>query len=376
MVEIGPKPKKRAKLQYGKLKEFEVSHIKNECSNASVHGVISRLSRIHTAKSNPTTLYFEADVTDGKKTLRFVCFDVNLRSAMEDLKEEAKAVTIEDCCIQQSTYAPTRGNFELISNPETKVVQNLGKEFNIPSDHIRLFTHTPKLVQLSELKEIPLGTRVTVGGKIVREKDPVKVIKTIGLELAKQELSLADRSMRVMLVVWENDIGKVVKGTSYRFIDVKWKNYDGCHFLSVGKDSDIIEIENIGNNLSEETIPSTNQEIYGEISAVDKIVTYKECPSENCTAKVEAISNRKGKCTKCKRTVKLTACEDGGYANFTIQDRATKRGHNVTAFTEMICQIVGSDTVAESDIEDNLIDADPATFVVDHRNVIVAVKRT
>ena len=157
---------------------------------------------------------------------------------------------------------------------------------------------------------------------------------------------------------------------------MKWKNYDGYYFLSVGKDSDIVEIEDIDNNLSKETIPNTNQEIYGEISAVDKITTYKECPSENCSAKVEAISNKKGECTKCKRTVKLSLCEDGGCACFTIQDRATKHGHNVTAFTEIIRQIVGSDTIAELDIEDKLINADPATFVVDHRNVIVAVKRT
>lgn len=99
--------------------------------------------------------------------------------------------------------------------PETKVIQNLEKELNIPSDHIRLCTHTPKLGQLSELKKIPIGTRVTVGGKIIPEKDPVKVTKTTGLELAKQEFSLSDYSMRVMLVVWKDDIGKVVEGTSY-----------------------------------------------------------------------------------------------------------------------------------------------------------------
>ena len=135
-----------------------------------------------------------------------------------------------------------------------------------------MFTHTPKLGQL---KEIPIGTRVTVGGKVVCDKDPVKVTKTTGLELTKQEFHLADHGMRIMLVVWEDDIGKVA---------VKWKNYDGNHFLSMTKDSDIVEIEDIGNNLSAETIPNTNQEIYGEISAVDKVITYKECASESCVS--------------------------------------------------------------------------------------------
>ena len=39
--------------------------------------------------------------------------------------------------------------------------------------------------------------------------------------------------------------------------------------------------------------------------------------------------------TNCKQTVKLSLCEEGGYANFTIKDRATKCDHDVTAFTEV-----------------------------------------
>lgn len=376
LEEIGPKPKKISKLQPCKIKEFEASEIRNECSNASVHGVISRLSRVHSAKNNPATLYFEADVTDGKKTLRFVCFDVNLRSTMEELKKEGKAVTIKDCCISQSTYAQTRGNFELINNPETKVVQNPEMEYDIPSDSIRLFTHTPKLDRLSKLKEIPIGTRVTVSGKIVSETDPIQVTKKTGSKLTKQEFCLADGSMRIMLVVWEDDIGKVVNGSSYQFIDVKRKEYDGKHFLSVTRDSDIIEIKDIGDNLSAEMMPNTSQEIYGEISAVDSVKTYKECAAESCAARVNPINDKKGKCTKCKRMVKLALCEDGGYVDFTIKDKATKCDHDVTAFAEVIHQIIGSDTLAElDDIEDRLMDADPATFVVDHRHVVVAVKR-
>ena len=94
-----------------------------------------------------------------------------------------------------------------------------------------------------------------------------------------------------MLVVCEEDVGKVVNGNSYQFIDVKRKEYDSNHFLSVTKDSDIIEIKDIGNDLSTDMMPNTKQEIYGDISSIGRIITYKECVSESFSARVDPTND-------------------------------------------------------------------------------------
>ena len=373
--ETESRPRKSARLQ---ARGLNVSEIKREYYSVPVHGIIVRVSRVHKPEDNPTNKYFQADITDGKKTLRFKCYDTHLRSTMEELCNERKGVTIEDCRVKQSTRRDTRGDFELSSNPDTKVVENPNQDFAIPADKIKFFTHTPTLHQLQELKDLQRDEHVTVRGKIVSIERPVEVEKNTGEKLTKQNCWLADQSMRIRLEIWEEEIGTVEAGSSYCFIDVQKKEFSGDHFLSTIKNGEIIEIESIGDNLSTETIPNTNGEIHGEISAVEKIEAYKECTSEKCKGKVNPQSRTMGRCNKCKRTVKLSKCETSIYAKFTVQETASKKAIDVTAFNQRVLHIIDKDALAnlsESDIESMLMDAEPATFVINQEKVVVQVKR-
>lgn len=209
-------------------------------------------------------------------------------------------------------------------------------------------------------------------------ENPVEVEKNTGIKLTKQDCWLADQSMRIRLEIWEEEIGTVNVGSSYCFIDVRKKEFGGNHFLSTTKNGDIIEIESIGDNLSTETIPNTNREIYGEILAVDKVTAYRECTSQRCKGKVNPKDKTVGKCSKCKRTVKLLLCKTNIYANFTVHETSSEEANDVTAFTQTVLQIIGQDALAnlsESDIETMLISAEPATFVVNQENKVVEVKR-
>ena len=297
---------------------------------------------------------------------------------MKELCNEGKTVTIEDCRVKQSTRRDKRGDFELFSNPETKVVENSDKDFAIPADKIKFFTHTQTLCQLQKSKESRRDEHVTIQGKIVRIECPVEVEKNTSEKLTKQDCWLADQSMCIRLEIWEEEIGTVEAGSSYCFVDVQKKEFQGNHFLSTTKNSEIIEIDNIGDDLSTETIPNTNREIHGDISAVDKVTAYRECTSERCKGKVTPTTATTGRCNICKRMVKLSRCDTSMYAKFTVHETVSNKANDVTAFNERVLQIIDKDALAnllESDIKSMLIDAEPATFVINQEKVVVKVNR-
>ena len=366
--------KKRKRARFQQMEDFDVSQVYKECSNAAVHGVIIRVSRCQTVKGSSRT-YFTAEITDGKTTLKLVCDDLRFQHKMKVLKEKKVTVTIENCSISQSTNPTTRGNFELRSNPTMKVYENRQREFDVQSDVV--YTHSTILCQLKDLKSTVKKQIVTVCGKIVHIGDPFEVIRKATSEPFKmQECVLADSSMSVKMKIWQEDVGTVYKGSSYRFINVKVKVYDGERFLSTNESSEINEIDDIIGEMSVEMLPSDHIEIQGEISAVESVFKYKQCTSRNCLGRVKPVDGTEGECTKCDRSVKLSLCTHSVCAKFTIQDKQSE-SHDVTAFDQVVDRIIGHSEfscseVSESELKDQLLHAGPATFVVNQSNNIVA----
>lgn len=190
---------------------FDVSDVDRECKNASVHGVIVDVSPIHSTKQYLARKYFSACITDGKETLKLICFNPAMQRAIEKMRQKKKPCTIKNCTIKCSTYPPTAGDFELQYTAKTKVVANPSKKFEISND--RIYTSSRVLEQLSELDDATKGQIVTVCGKISSMTDPEDVLQSSsGSKLRKQECTLADRGMSIPLKIWEGDIGKVCKG--------------------------------------------------------------------------------------------------------------------------------------------------------------------
>ena len=72
-----------------------------------VHGMITQLPPIKSSQKNPARRYFDLNLTDGKKTVRAVSFNFNLRRALEDLKEEA-TVYVSNCDVKEEEEKGTR----------------------------------------------------------------------------------------------------------------------------------------------------------------------------------------------------------------------------------------------------------------------------
>ena len=355
---------------------FDVSDVDMECKNASVHGVIVDVSPIHSTKRYSARKYFTADVTDGKETLKFICFNPAMRPAIERMKEKKKPCTIKNCTIKCSTYPPTAGDFELMNTAETKVVANPGKKFEISDKEI--YTSSRVLPQLSDLDDIIKGQSVTVCGKISRITDPEDVLQSSsGSKLQKQECTLADSGMSVSLKIWEGEIGKIQRGKSYRFTKIKMRQYKGERFLTTTEDGSVEDINDIGEVTMGKTLPNIHREIRGRIAAVSIVSMYRACPS--CNSKVDPVSAECSNC-KCNSSVNLSLCKDQVLAKFTVQDESELHvSHNVTAFTEMISQIIGSDqtlsSLSKSQIKQRLCRADPALFRVNEKDVVMSVER-
>ena len=353
--------------------EFDVSDIDRECKNASIHGVIVDVSPIHSTKRYSARKYFSADVTGGKETLKLLCFNTPLRYTTERLKKGGKPCTITNCNIKQSKYLPTFGDFELHCTDKTNMVANPRRKFNV-SDKV-IYTSSRVLERLSDLDDIIKGQSVTVCGKISDTTDPIEVSQSSsGSKLQKQDCILADSSMRVPLKIWEEDVGKVCEGKSYRFIKVKMRQYQGERFLTTTEDSSFKEISDVGEVTLEITLPNTHREIRGRIAAVTVVSKYIACPT--CNAKVDSVS---AECSKCNSLVNISMCKDQVLAKFTVQEDVSMISHNVTAFTEVISQIIGSDQTllssSEFQIKQWLRQSDSALFKVNEKNIIMTVKR-
>ena len=63
----------------------------------------------------------------------------------------------------------------------------------------------------------------------------------------KQDVVVADSSGSMRLTVWEEVVGEVVEGKSYRFKGMMVREFKGKKFLSTSKtDSELLEIGDIG----------------------------------------------------------------------------------------------------------------------------------
>ena len=373
--EAAEQPRKKPRLDNSTSMDpysFDVSDVDMECKNASVHGVIVDVSPTHSTKQYSARKYFTADVTDGKETLKFICFNPAMRRGIERMKQTKKSCTIKNCTIKCSTYPPTANDFELHYTAETKVVANPEKKFEISDKEI--YTSSRVLEQLSDLDDIIKGQSVTVCGKISGITDPDEVLQSSsGSKLRKQECTLADSGMSVSLKIWEGDIGNVCEGKSYQFFKIKMRYYKGERFLTTTEDSSFKEIGDIGEVTMEKTLPNIHREIQGQIAAVTIVSTYKACPS--CNSKVDPVL---AECSKCNSLVNLSLCKDQFFTKFTVQDES-RVSHDVTAFSEVTSRIIGSDqtlsSLSESQIKRWLRCSDPALFRVNEKNIVISVER-
>ncbi len=70
------------------------------CSEVNIHGVVTQLSPVKVSRTSKKK-YFDGKLTDGKKTMRIVSFEPELRSDMDKSRLERSPVAILNCKVKE-----------------------------------------------------------------------------------------------------------------------------------------------------------------------------------------------------------------------------------------------------------------------------------
>ena len=104
--------------------ELEVSEIGAPCAKATIHGLVTNLSA---SKKNDSVKYFNANLCDGKRSIRVVSFSPNIHTQMEKSQMEATPIALTDCQIKEvPSQFSNKGteNFEIIASSRSTVEES------------------------------------------------------------------------------------------------------------------------------------------------------------------------------------------------------------------------------------------------------------
>ena len=77
--------------------DVDVSEIESTGDNVTVHGFITALSPVKKSKTNK---YFNARLSDGKKTMRVVSFNPTVHDTLQDYHHKSAPIALTDCLIK------------------------------------------------------------------------------------------------------------------------------------------------------------------------------------------------------------------------------------------------------------------------------------
>ena len=106
------------------------------------------------------------------------------------------------------------------------------------------------MVNLKEVLSLVTFQRVTCEAKVVS----VDEVEEVSGGKKKQDVLLGDSTGTLRLTLWEEEIGKMEEGVSYKLCGMVVREFRGRKFLSTSKQNSVIEtIDDIGDVEEEDT---------------------------------------------------------------------------------------------------------------------------
>ena len=196
---------------------------------------------------------------------------------------------------------------------------------------------------LQELKDVAEHQYISVSGKITSLFPTEKItIKSTGHHLTKMVFLLADQTAVYRSVAWEAHIELLQEDKTYCISNASLRSFNGEKYISIGQNSKVMQIEDIGEVVSDNEVPIPNptgsaKVVKAEVVTVVMIDSYKSC--HNCNAKVSPQPNAVlATCDKCNSKMKIAKCADQSVANVILEDEH-KKVYKVTIFNEVLHQI-------------------------------------
>ena len=150
---------------------WEVSDVE-ESGSATVHGVVSEVSPVKVSRKNSSVRYFDGKLTDGKKTVRMICFEPSLRSKLETSRLDGSTVAVANCQVK-----PARGGGVEIMATSRSEVSASPRKMNVTVCGVEEVD-----VELRELNSLATNTDVSVCIKVISVAAPDVVRNREGSE--------------------------------------------------------------------------------------------------------------------------------------------------------------------------------------------------
>ena len=378
--------------------EFDVSEVQDTITNATIHGVVGYISPIKTSSKDPTKKYFNAAISDGKKTMRMVSFDPELRPQLAKMaatddnakatENSSDAVALVNCIVKRNSFrqrsdSDPHPTFELLLTNKSKVMPSPLKKFRVASGDFQsvmqqdcLTVGPSTLITISDLHLVPVNQRVTfdsVKVLLVREVEEI-VTRRESKHLKKQDCVIADSQATCHVVLWENDIGKLSLNSSYRLEHLSTRIFNDTKYVSISSSTIIHPIDDI---ITVSLPPTDADEVTsydGEIVAVNSIEEYFDCLF--CKGQVHQCSSIVGICSKCGLQVKLKKCGIKKWmANVKMQS-LTGEIQDATFFESQLRKILPSELQLHEETSmmiEALLNIEKLNVCVNKKNIVIDV---
>ena len=221
-------------------------------TSTNVEGVfVGDLSPIKTSRRKPNVKYFEGQLSDGCKTVRFVSFEPKLHSKVNEAREDLRGISLKNCAVKRSRQG--ENELEVLVSSQTKI-QNSPKKFKLDGETVKGDLKSNE-IELEMLAEVSENQYVCLKGKVVSIFPIQEVnVKSSGRKLKKMDMHLANHTAVYRCVVWENHIKMIKDGKSYKFGNATIRTFNAAKFISLGKNCVIEEIDDIGDVVDDEVL--------------------------------------------------------------------------------------------------------------------------
>ena len=239
-----------------------------------------------------------------------ISFELKLRSVLDKSREGRKPVALVNCKVSESKF---ESGFEIMTSGRTRV-ESSPKKFKIDEQK---FVERPD-VSVKEVMGLSVNELINIVGKVVQVGEVTEVSsKSSQKSLLKQDCTLCDSMGSCRIVLWEKDVRTLTEGKSYRFSEVRVRDYACVKYLSMSEGIKVTEIADIGEVVSCEDISEEGCVVEGEIVSVVEVDEYASCVL--CKGKVQAVTEVFGECGKCNGKVKTSRCKKSESVKFVVE---------------------------------------------------------
>ena len=167
------------------------------------------------------------------------------------------------------------------------------------------------------------NSQITVKGKIVFDGPKEKVKTKAGKVLQKQVAFITDDSDAMRLVLWENDMLRIMPNNAYELPKVMVRSFNNTKYLTLNKQSVIIETEDSFDQVHDVSMASQYKTVTLPPFGVGEIQQFLSC----AICKTKVIPPEEGsivKCSECSRSQLLSRCPKSLFAPVEFDNNSDK----------------------------------------------------